>query len=328
MTLVSSLLGRFGAIIYFEHRNAGKGCVKKMSKSINHKSFNDQYLIPWYIIGITAIICAATLVLIAFLGPIGQGIIQYRTSQSGVWQIAGQDLANLVLIAPILLIGGVLCLAKKASSKYLLILTPITLIYTGLSIGIGQEWSNPAYNGNVESYWYLFGTLVIGGLILLLGSLSMFTEADAPDFKPRGLRIYVGLMTVFFLLFAVMWISQIQEIINTGDLADGSYTAAPTAFWIIRYLDLGISIPLGFLALFLMLSKPKKAYSILLLFFGFFITIGTTVDMMAIVQVLNGDVEAAKGGIVIFPILTAFSYGGLFYLVKDKISRSVVRSSG
>jgi hypothetical protein len=201
-------------------------------------------------------------------------------------------------------------------------------MYTGLSIGIGQEWSNPAYNGNVENYWYLFGTLVIGGLILLLGSLSMFTEADAPDFKPRGLRIYVGLMTVFFLLFAVMWIYQIQEIINTGDLADGSYTAAPTAFWIIRYLDLGISIPLGFLALFLMLSKPKKAYSILLLFFGFFITIGTTVDMMAIVQVLNGDMEAAKGGIVIFPILTAFSYGGLFYLVKDKISRSVVRSSG
>jgi hypothetical protein len=77
-----------------------------------------------------------------------------------------------------------------------------------------------------------------------------------------------------------------------------------------------------------MLSKPKKAYSILLLFFGFFITIGTAVDMMAIVQILNGDTEAAKGGIFIFPILTAFSYGGLFYLVKDKIRRNVGKSSG
>jgi hypothetical protein len=134
-------------------------------------------------------------------------------------------------------------------------------------------------------------------------------------------------MTVFFLLFAVMWISQIQQVISTGDLPDGSYKATPTAFWTIRYLDLGISIPLGFLALFLMLSKPKKAYSLLLLFFGFFITIGTAVDMMAIIQFLNGDTEAAKGGLVIFPILTAFSYGGLFYLVKDKIRQSVVRSS-
>ena len=285
-----------------------------------------ESLIPWYIIGITAIICAATLVLIAFLGPVCQGIIQYRTSQSGIWQISGQDLANLVLIAPLLLTGGILCLTRRGGSKYLLILTPITLMYTGLSVGIGQEWSNLAYSGNVEDYWWLFGILIIGGLILLLGSLSMFTEADAPDFKPGGLRIYVGLMTIFFLLFAVMWISQIQQVTNTGDLPDGSYKAAPTAFWTIRYLDLGISIPLGFLALFLMLSKPKKAYSILLLFFGFFITTGTAVDMMALVQVLNGDTEATKGGLFIFPILTVFSYGGLFYLIKDKIRRGA-RSS-
>jgi len=299
---------------------------KKQSET--RSEIANECLIPWYVIGVTAIICAATLILIAFLGPIGQGIIQYRTSQSGIWQITGQDLANLVLIAPILLIGGFLCLARRAGSKYLLILTPITLMYTGLSIGIGQEWSNSAYSGNVEDYWWIFGTLIIGGLILLLGSLSMFTEADAPDFKPGSLRIYVGLMTVFFLLFAVMWISQIQQVTNTGDLIDGSYKAAPTAFWTIRYLDLGISIPLGFLALFLMLSKPKKAYSILLLFFGFFITIGTAVDMMAIVQVLNGDMEAAKEGLIIFPILTAFSYGGLFYLVKDKIRRNAGKSSG
>jgi hypothetical protein len=285
-----------------------------------------EYLIPWYIIGLTAIICAATLVLIAFLGPVGQGIIEYRTSQSGIWQISGQDLANLVLIAPLLLVGGILCLARRAGSKYLLILTPISLMYTGLSVGIGQEWSNSVYSGNVEGYWWLFGILVIGGLVLLLGSLSMFSEADAPDFKLGGLRIYVGLMTVFFLLFALMWIAQIQQVTSTGDLPDGSYKAAPTAFWVIRYLDLGISIPLGFLALFLMLSKPKKAYSILLLFFGFFITTGTAVDMMAIVQVLNGDTETAKGGLFIFPILTAFSYGGLFYLIKDKIRRGARRS--
>lgn len=167
-------------------------------------------------------------------------------------------------------------------------------MYTGLSIGIGQEWSNPAYSGNVEDYWWLFLILIIDGLILLLGSLPMFTEANAPDFKPRGLRIYVGLMAIFFLIFAVMWISQIQQVTNAEDLADGSYKAAPTVFWTIRYLDLGISIPLGFLALFLMLSKPRKAYSILLLFFGFFITMGTAVDMMAVVQLKINFTDLAK----------------------------------
>ena len=160
-------------------RSETRNKKRSETRSETRSKIAKEYLIPWYLIGVTAIICAATLVLIAFLGPIGQEIIQYRTSQSGVWQIAGQDLTNLILIAPILLIGGILCLARRAGSKYLLILTPITLMYTGLSMGIGQEWSNSAYIGNVEDYWWLFGILVIGGLILLLGSLSMFTEADA-----------------------------------------------------------------------------------------------------------------------------------------------------
>lgn len=109
--------------------------LKKQSET--RSEIANECLIPWYVIGVTAIICAATLILIAFLGPIGQEIIKYRTSQSGVWQIAGQDLANLVLIAPILLIGGILCLSRRDGSKYLLVLTPITLMYTGLSVGIG-----------------------------------------------------------------------------------------------------------------------------------------------------------------------------------------------
>lgn len=282
--------------------------------------FNEP-LIPSYVVGITSLICAAVLVIIALLGPVGLGIMRYRTSQSGVWQLAGQDMANLLLIAPILLIGGILCIAGRAGSKYFLILTPITLIYTGLSIGIGQEWSHPAYEGNVENYWWLFMSLIIGGLVLLMGSLSMFTVEDAPQFRPRSLRIYVGVMTVFLLLFAAMWVSQILQVTSTGGLADGSYEAAPTVFWVIRYLDLGVSIPIGFLALFLMLSKPRKAYTILLLFFGFGITLGTAVNAMAVIQVVKGDPELAEGGLLIFPVLAALFYGGLLYLVKDKIRR-------
>jgi hypothetical protein len=44
-------------------------------------------------------------------------------------------------------------------------------------------------------------------------------------------------------------------------------------------------------------------------------------ELMAIVQVVRGDLEVAEGGLIIFPVLTVLSYGGLFYLVKDKIRR-------
>src|SRR5208283_5333692 len=109
-------------------------------------------LIPRYAVGTIALVCGLDLVLIAVLGPLGTGAIQYRTSQSGIWQLEGNDLANLVLMVPLLLVGGLLQLAKKDASKYFLVLTPITLMYTGLSYGIGEEWGNPAYSGNVQNF--------------------------------------------------------------------------------------------------------------------------------------------------------------------------------
>ncbi|MDA4120448.1 MAG: hypothetical protein OK436_07670, partial [Thaumarchaeota archaeon] len=149
-------------------------------------------LIPGNAVAAIAIACGAALALTAALGPLGAGIIHYRTSQSGVWQVEGNDLANLVLMVPLLLVGGLLELAKKSSSKYLLILTPITLMYTGLSYGVGEEYGNPASSGNVESFFWLYLILTVGGHLLLVGSLPMFSERDAPNFGGRGLRVYVG----------------------------------------------------------------------------------------------------------------------------------------
>jgi hypothetical protein len=275
-----------------------------------------------YVVSFTAIICATVFILMAVIGPLGLGIMEHRTSQSGIYQVAGQDLANLILMVPLLLIGAFANLTKRDSAKYFLILTPITLIYTGLSYGIGQEWNNSAYLGNIEQFFVLFLVLMIGGLILGMSSLSMFNNQDAPNFKPRGLRVYVGLMAIFLLFFNIMWISEVSEVLATGDTSTGSYQAAPTVFWVIRYLDLGLTIPLGFMALYLLLTRPKIAYPVILLFFGFFITLGTAVNTMAVVQLLSGDPElagAAAGGLVIFPVLAILSYAGFLYLVKHKL---------
>jgi hypothetical protein len=287
------------------------------------KCSTSNYLIPWYAVGIVAIICAVTLIAIAVLGPAFLGIIKYRTSPSGITQTIAFDITDLFLMAPILIIGGILQLAKRNVSKYFLVLSPITLVTVGLEYGLAQEW-NSVYSGNVEAFSWLFLTLIVGGLILLFGSLPLFSEEDAPNFKKKTLRTYVLIMSLFLLMFAVMWASQILEVINTGNTSSGDYLAAPNGFWVVRYFDLGITIPVGFLALLLLLSKPKKAYPIILLFFGFFITLGTSVNVSAILLVLNNDPSVSgsgAGGLVIFPVLGILAYAGLFYLIKDKLRR-------
>ncbi|MCU0860170.1 MAG: hypothetical protein MUE55_06265, partial [Thermoplasmata archaeon] len=52
-------------------------------------------LIPWYIVGPVAIISAVVVAAMAILGPLVLGEIEYRTSESGVWQVQGGDIVNL-----------------------------------------------------------------------------------------------------------------------------------------------------------------------------------------------------------------------------------------
>ena len=65
-------------------------------------------LIPWYVLGCAAVVCAAALILIAVLGPAMLDVIHYRTSQSGIWQTQAFDITDLIVLAPLLLAGGVL----------------------------------------------------------------------------------------------------------------------------------------------------------------------------------------------------------------------------
>ncbi|MBD3159350.1 MAG: hypothetical protein GF309_11220 [Candidatus Lokiarchaeota archaeon] len=274
-----------------------------------------------YVISLVAIACAIVFIVIAAIGPLGLGIMEHRSSQSVIWQLMGQDLADLILITPILLIGGLAHLLRKEWAKYFLILPPVTLIYTGLTYGIGQEWNNPAYSGNIEHYFGLLIFLVIGGLILGMSSLSMFEPDDAPTFNPRNLKIYAAVMSVLLLLFAMMWLGEVFQVLNTGGTESGTYENTPNVFWVIRYFDLGLTIPLGFISLYLLLTRPRTAYPVILLFFGFFVTLGTAVNAMGWVMFLNGDPELQIPALVIFGILGALSYVGLLYLVKDKLRR-------
>ena len=196
--------------------------------------------------------------------------------------------------------------------------------------GVGNEWGNPAYTGNAERFVWLYIVEIIVALILLIGTLPLFSEADAPRFGKRGLRVYVAFVTLLLVLFTFMWLGELYEVTTTGNTASGSYASSPVAFWAVRFMDLGITIPLGFLGMYLLLTRPERAYALVLLFFGFFVTMGTSVTAMGLVMAVNHDPEAQGGALVIFPLLTILAWAGLLYLVWDKLpwSRRAGRVGG
>jgi len=273
-------------------------------------------------VGLFAVACGLIMMALAILGPGILGAISYATSPSGIIQLRAQDAVDLLLMGPILIGGGLLYAAGRNIGKYLVALTPIFTIYYGLSTFLGNEWSTPNYVGqyNVHGYWWMFLALIVGGLIILVGILPKLQEAETPIFG-RHIKTYVLLMAIFLTLFSGMWINQMIQVVSIGDLPNQAYSTNPTAFWVIRSLDLGFCIPLGFISLYLLLTRPKTAFGAVLLFFGFFITQITAVFAMGVLMILSSDPTANIGELAVFSGLLALVYGGFYYIVRWKLPK-------
>lgn len=267
-------------------------------------------------IGITALATGIGLAAMASLGPLWLGVIEYKTSPSAIYQFIGQDMVNLFIMAPICIIGGVLRLRGKDRAKYLLILTPPYLIYTILCFGMGMEWSHPAYSGNSEQYFFLFLGLLIGGFLLLFDSLGQFAgAAEGRPIKNRVLLPYSILFSLFLILFGLMWVGEVFEVMRTG--TSRGYEAAPLAFWLVRYFDLGFTIPLGFLSIYLLWSRPVSGFPVQLLFYGFFLTMGLAVNAMGLAMYLFKDPDWSIANTVVFGVLLLIILAGFSLILTQ-----------
>jgi hypothetical protein len=138
-----------------------------MSTTVNdHDSFGSAF--ERIFVAILAIVTALILIQLAVEGPMFLHRITYKTAGIINNQLVGQDVVNLFLLSPILLAGGITLLLKKPVARYLLILTPLYLIYYVLSYTIGWEWSSPQYVGNSVAYTFHFLFVLIASLIMLL----------------------------------------------------------------------------------------------------------------------------------------------------------------
>ena len=270
------------------------------------------------LIAFIAMATSILLLIAGLLGPLAADVIKMYTSPSGIYQVIGQDFVNIIVMVPLLFIGGILTWKNKSKGKYFLIFTPIYLMYFGISYGIGQEWNHEAYSGNSEYYFPFYLLSVISGIILLIYSLSQFTPQDAPQLKKKQRKYYVIIVAIFALLFGLLWLKQIFDVLNTGDLPNQGYTSAPNLFWVIRYLDLGFTIPFGLISLYLFYTRPKQAYPLVLLFMGFFVTMITAVNAMGWVQLFYQDPQLEIASLVIFGIMQILAIYGTYFILRKK----------
>jgi hypothetical protein len=256
-----------------------------------------------------------TLIYLAIEGPLFLHHIRYKTAAIVNNQLIGQDVVNMLLLSPLLIVGGVALFLRRGISRYLLMMTPLYLIYYVLSYTIGWEWSSTQYSGNSEQYTFHFLFILISSLVILLYSLSIFPKDVVATFKKRGLAIYSVLFSLFLLVFASMWIKEVHEVISTGTTR--AYDVAPTAFWLVRIFDLGFSMPLGLISIYLLWKRPNTTYPIQFMFYGFFLTMIVAVNAMGLVMFVQNDPTFMMRDLIVFLILALIIVVGFVYVLRN-----------
>jgi hypothetical protein len=266
-------------------------------------------------VGLVAVMAGFVLIYLAIRGPLLRGVIKYKTAEITNNQLVGQDLVNLVLMSPLLILGGIGLFLKKRYAKYALIATPLFLIYYAIAYTVGWEWSSPAYAGNSERYTFYFLFVLIAALIILLYALAVFPKNAVARFKKGGLAVYSALFTLFLLVFGGMWVKEILEVIAAGTTR--GYDLYPTAFWLVRVIDLGFSMPLGLISVYLLWARPDKAFPVICLFYGFFFTQILAVNAMGWMMFLKKDPTFLMRDMVVFSALALIILFGFFYVRRN-----------
>ena len=118
--------------------------------------------------------------------------------------------------------------------------------YYGIASVLGADYVQ--YAGNNERFFLLFlAIIVLSWTLAVWGWSAMGTDPPRPG--PRIARATSIVFVAGGMVIAAAWVAQLSTIAVTGGLTQPAdvqaYTEAPTAFWVVRIVDLGIIVPLA-----------------------------------------------------------------------------------
>jgi hypothetical protein len=257
----------------------------------------------WLWLSIAAGLLAATGSVIALAVP----SIYVFLSATFLPQALAQDITNLAVVSPLLLLLAALAL-RGSLRAYLLWLGVLTftiysyVIYT-FSIPFGPL--------------FLLWVAVLGlSLYALIGGVS-FADHTAVARSFRGLRaikVVSWFLIITGILFALLWLSEDVPALLSGttpkSLVDMALPTNP-----VHILDLGLFVPAFIITGVLLLMRHPLAFTVAPALIAFIVLTGVPILLTPVVQAARGD-TAVWGLIAPIGTLTLASLGLLAWLLS------------
>lgn len=246
-------------------------------------------------------------VVVALLGPLGIGWIDYHVSAGATDQVRGGDVAGLVLVGPSALAAAWL-MARERPGAGALALAPASYglyMYTQLAI----SGDLVRYDGNSERWFVLFWALVTAcGAILVLAGAQLLRDPE-PAPRPRLERI-----TGAYLLAVAAFLTLGLHLPGLADAwrespTNEEYLADPTVFWVVKLMDLGYVVPIVVAVGAGLLGGHGWARRVLAPAVGWSALLGCSVAGMGLTMLATGAAGASLGLAVGFTVVALLALG-------------------
>jgi hypothetical protein len=242
-------------------------------------------------LGTGLIVLGVAVAVVSVLGPLVLGAIRYRTSSTSLNQIVGSDAAGLLLVAPFSLVVGLLVLLGRPVGR--LGLAPsVYAAYIYPQLALGNEFG--VRPGNVERFFPLLVGLFVLAVVVVAASWRAAAEEGSvavPSGRADRLAGFILLGAAVLVVLGLHLPTYLDALSDSP--TNVGYLTSPTAFWLVKFMDLGIVVPvavtvgLGLLAGRSWARRPMQAV------LGGYAFLATSVSAMSLVMYANKDPDAS-----------------------------------
>jgi hypothetical protein len=240
----------------------------------------------------------------SLLGPLGLGLMRYRTSETTLNQLLGSDAAALFIVAPLTLVAAVLVARSHPVGPLLALGVGVYALYTYPQIIIGQEYLR--LPGNVERFFPLLLAVFLAAEAVVVLAWRLAPATPRPALWLERTAAAVLLLVAAFLVFGQHLRPILAAWQNPASLTE--YASSPTPFWMVKLMDLGIIVPAAVATAVGLLKGAGWARRAMYVLFTGYTCLAISVAAMGVVMYANADPDASlalAGGFLVFALVFA-----------------------
>ncbi|MFC5971247.1 hypothetical protein ACFPYI_07870 [Halomarina salina] len=254
----------------------------------------------------------------SLLGPLVTGAIAYPFPETLVNQTVGLEAVSLAVVAPWSLVAAWFVLRDHRAGPVLALPPAAYTAYMFVQYVVGPEYLT--YSWVVAFHLGLF---VLSGAVLVRAWSSVRSASLPTPSETRRRRASVGLVLLTAFV-GLQYLPAAGGVLTGGPVSD-EVAAAPTMYWSIALLDLGVVVPVTVATAIGLLRGASWAERALYGVAGWYLLVPVSVAAMGLTMLANGDPNASVGQVVVLSVaallFTAFAawvYRPLFARARDR----------